>query len=220
MKLDYFQITDKGRVRENNEDSLAIVEDGSKGLLLVLADGLGGLARGEVASRLAVEEVETAFRALNEPPSGDWLERAFQKANQKIHSENQRSGEEMATTLTACHFWEDRLCIVHVGDCRVYRIRGGPMQCLTTDHAVDRTTLTRAIGIRRTLTADTRREPVEAGDLYLVCSDGLYSMLPEKKLSEMIREVSPEQSCRGLVRQANAAGGLDNISVQVVKIPD
>ena len=226
LKIQFAEGTDQGQVRANNEDSLAAilaldpVTEKDKGNLFIVADGLGGLASGEVASRSAVEGVSNAWQDLKRFQSPSWLKETFLQVNDAIFTENQKRGREdiMATTLTVCLFHGNHLNIGHVGDCRVYRVRGGKIHCLTVDHAIDRYTLTRTIGAEPKVEVDVYELVPEKGDIYVQCSDGLYSMVPDEKILETVRDQGPEVGCQKLIELANAAGGQDNITVQVIHL--
>ena len=122
----------------------------------------------------------------------------------------------MATTLTASFFYQDRLYIGHVGDCRTYRVRDRRIQSLTTDHAIGRHTLTRTIGAEPDVEVDVYEVTPRAGDLYVQCSDGLYGMVSDQEIMEVASQNPPQKSCDELIRLANHYGGADNITVQVI----
>ncbi|MBI4353232.1 MAG: serine/threonine-protein phosphatase [Candidatus Omnitrophica bacterium] len=223
-RIVYSQKTDVGRVRENNEDAMLVVkpegEPERKGILFVIADGLGGLPYGEVASRKSVLLMDRLYRANKAFSDAGWLRRAMEKANAEVYRLNQaRPGElPMATTLTASWFRGGELAIGHVGDCRVYRIRAGSLARLTRDHTTDRNTLTRTIGAEEKVEVDLVETPLEAHDTYVQCSDGLYSMVGEEELAETVSRYSPAESCERLTALANRYGGADNVTLQVVRM--
>lgn len=225
-QLTYAQITDCGKVRENNEDSMALcippdVKDQQiKGALFIVADGLGGLADGEIASRTAVDTLEKLWSDLTQFPGPAWLEEAFQAVNSTVYKVNQTREpyEIMATTLTASLFFKDKLYIGHVGDCRAYRIRDNKIHQLTQDHAIGRHTLTRTIGTDMPVQADVYETPLKKGDIYIQCSDGLYPLLKEKELQEIASQNLPKKGCQEFVKLANQYGGPDNITVQVIHV--
>ncbi len=223
MFLRHAEMTDIGLAREKNEDALwsepfepAAFQ--KKGALFVIADGLGGLPRGEVASRAAVEAVSGIFGSFKAKPPDDWLRAAFQKAHDTVEAMNRREEEgPMATTLTASWFWGDELRIAHVGDCRVYRVRGGEVRALTRDHSMSRHVLARTIGVGE-FNPDLYKEEVRAGDAYVQASDGLYPLFSPPELGEIALLASPQDACRRFVQTANARGGPDNITVQVIRV--
>lgn len=191
-----------------------------KGFLFAVADGLGGMERGEVASGMAVLELHYLFKAMIEFTGPSWLREAFVKVNQRIYGENKPLAvdEWMGTTLTASLFFKDQLTIGHVGDSRLYQIRRGAISRLTTDHSLDRYTLTRVVGTGPKVEADIYEIQAEPGDTYVQCSDGLYSMVSDEAISAAASSCSPEEGCRRLVELANGNGGADNITLQVIKV--
>ena len=181
--------TDTGRQRRANEDSVL-----AHAPLFVVADGMGGAQAGEVASRLAVDEFRRGLR------EGDGLESALaqrvREANARIHERSQRRAEQagMGTTLTAIHVGPERVSVAHVGDSRAYRLREGQLERLTEDHTLvdelirqgrlspeeasehpQRSVITRALGPEAVVDVDTASVEGQAGDVYLLCSDGLTS---------------------------------------------
>jgi protein phosphatase len=224
VKLHFAQKTERGLVRENNEDYFSAAgpfdgEPESKGSLFALADGLGGLAAGEVASREAVERLMGLFRGLGPEPFEDWLYESMQAVNGHIFRLNRaRADDPMATTLTACHFRNGSLRIGHVGDCRVYRLRGSRVDCLTKDHSDGRRGLMRVIGIESQVAVDINVYRADINDVYLLCTDGLYGEISEKDMAEALMLDDPEETCRQLIRLSLDRGGYDNATAQVVRI--
>jgi protein phosphatase len=240
---DFAAATDTGRVRSHNEDAVAIVP--SCGLAIV-ADGMGGYAAGEVASDIAVSVIRDVVeqRFLQGPVAADaaWevLVDAALEANEAILAAavDEPSLRGMGATLVAALFHEDRVAIAHAGDSRAYRLRDGVLMPLTKDHSVVqeridagelsveearhsriRNLVTRALGVDVELTVEAHEHPVEEGDLYLLCSDGLHDMLGEEEIGELlVPGVELEELCRGLIGAANEAGGADNVSVVVVRL--
>lgn len=238
-----FGLTDVGRCRETNQDEL-LVEPGLG--LFAVADGMGGHAAGEVASRLAIESLAQNMRsAAADAPTRDAdavardLERAFREGNRRICESVVERGEwrGMGTTLVAVVTVGNLAVIGHVGDSRAYRLRDGLLTRLTSDHSwvneqvklgllTDeeahrhpmRNIVTRALGNRPELQVDISREELRAGDVLLLCSDGLNSMLGDEEIRETLADFTsrPEGACSRLVERANARGGDDNITVVVV----
>ncbi|HTL69734.1 MAG TPA: protein phosphatase 2C domain-containing protein [Candidatus Eisenbacteria bacterium] len=216
------QLTDRGRVRENNEDAMASrvpagpAERARRGCFFAVADGLGGLSRGEVASRIAVETAAAAYD--REPVAGPWLREAALEANRAVFDANRPTpSDPMATTLTLGLLTPDLLRVAHVGDCRLYRLRGNSFAPLTTDHAESRHVLTRALGTAPAVEADYREWPVDPEDRYLLCSDGLYSAAGDDEMGERVAGLDAESACRELVDLANRRGGPDNITVIIFR---
>jgi protein phosphatase len=223
--ITYAELTDRGLVRRRNEDAhLACAPGGAafpsaRGVLFAVADGLGGLAHGEVASREAVKCAEELFLGGRLAPEA-FAGAALREANRRIWELNRPKPPEewMATTLTLALFAGDRLRTGHVGDCRLYRARGDAIVCLTRDHTLDRHTLTKALGIEADVEPDCGNWPAEKGDAFVLCSDGLYPLVSPAELREALAGGDLAQSARGLVRLANARGGPDNVTVQLIRI--
>jgi PPM family protein phosphatase len=230
-----YAATDTGRQRRANEDSLL-----ARSPLFVVADGMGGAQAGEVASRIAVDVFEEGLGDTTEPESG--LAARASAANARIHELSHSNAEHagMGTTLTAVYVAPEEVAIAHVGDSRAYRLRAGEMMRLTDDHslvdelirqgkitpeeAVDhpqRSVITRALGPEPSVEVDTRSYSARAGDVYLLCSDGLTTMLAEQRVAELMR-LHPRLRDAGeaLVAAANEAGGRDNITVVLFRLED
>lgn len=228
--------TDVGKKRKHNEDAIAMDHARS---LYVLADGMGGYAAGEVASQMCVDTILRAYATGSFggesipglPPRGDELVRAVQTANQEILAESRaneaRAG--MGTTVVAlCLVPErQRAYIAHVGDSRLYRLRRDELTQMTTDHTLGAQGVTgpaaqklsRAIGVFDEVEVDLNIDVPEPGDVYLICSDGLFKMLHELRIVELLAErKDPQSVANTLVAEANARGGKDNISVIVLRI--
>jgi PPM family protein phosphatase len=228
--------TDTGLVRSANQD-LAVVSP----TLFAVADGMGGHAGGEVASRMAVDTLSVAF---GRHPTGAGLSEAVTEANAAVwqHSLDNPEMRGMGTTLTALSLvnedGHDVLALVNVGDSRAYRFHEGHMTQITTDHSLaeemvrtgdlteaeaavhpHRHILTRALGAREDVTVDLWRiEPVR-GDRFLLCSDGLSNELDEEQIEEVLSSVSdPQKAADLLVQAARTHGGSDNITAVVVDV--
>ncbi|MGH2660649.1 MAG: Stp1/IreP family PP2C-type Ser/Thr phosphatase [Actinomycetota bacterium] len=232
MKVIAAAATDIGLVREGNEDSYLVDEP-----LFAVADGMGGHRGGEVASQLALETVEKLFRE----GEGDLAEQV-QEANRAVF---ERSVEDlqvagMGTTLTAALVEGDRIRLAHVGDSRAYLLRDGDLRRLTEDHTLvhrmvtegeiseteaeahpQRSVLTRALGVDMFVDVDDDVVQVRSGDRLLLCTDGLTGMVPEDRIKEMLQHVAdPAEAAERLVRSANEAGGVDNITVVILDFSD
>jgi serine/threonine protein phosphatase PrpC len=232
-------LTDRGRVRKRNEDAYLVAP---RARLLAVADGMGGHAAGDVASRLAIQTLEAAFaRApsprIRAPALARRLLGAFDAANESIlqHARLHRETSGMGTTLTALMPLQSsaQAVIAHVGDSRAYRVRDGELVQLTRDHTwvqqqVDAgmlapaearrhrlaSVLSRVLGTESVGPADTFVIDVLPGDRYLLCSDGLTNMIEDADLRAMlIREQPLELHARDLVEAANLRGGHDNVTV-------
>jgi len=226
--------TDPGRKRRRNEDSFVIDPP-----LFAVADGMGGAQAGEVASRLAA----AAFREFHDADDLDPEKRLaaiIKEANRRIYEraadDAQVSG--MGTTITAALVAADALVIGHVGDSRAYRLRGGEFEQLTDDHSLvadlvrsgritpeeadthpQRSVITRALGTDPEVDVDTFAVQAESDDLFLICSDGLTTMVDDAEIRDLVTRASDlEQAGKGLVKAANKAGGEDNITVVLFRV--
>ena len=233
-----------GQVRQVNQDSLFVGTG-----LFVVADGMGGHAGGEVASRLAVETMEAELETGGEtqPPRRVLdLVTAVQAANDRVwaQSEHDQNLAGMGTTVVAIGIVEEggevRIAIVNVGDSRAYRLSGGDLDQISDDHSLvgelyregrltadearahpQKNIVTRAVGIDRYVDVDEFQVLPRTGDRYLLCSDGLTDEVTEDDIAHVLRTVEePEAAAEDLVRRANEAGGRDNITLIVVDVVD
>ncbi|MBN1884524.1 MAG: serine/threonine-protein phosphatase [Candidatus Krumholzibacteriota bacterium] len=248
--------TDRGRERERNEDYFGVFEpetaelERRRGILVVVADGMGGHLSGGRASRTAVEALgdeyfrddgdagEKRKKDEEEPSPADRLADAFAAANRAVFDEVGGGRNSVAgTTCTAAILFPDRIVVAHAGDSRAYLLRGGAIEQLTDDHSEvgemlrkgligddeamkhpRRNVITKAVGLRGSVAADVSAPlPVELGDVLLVCSDGLTSMIGADEIAAALAAGSVRGACAGLVEAANAAGGEDNITVVVAR---
>jgi PPM family protein phosphatase len=229
--------TDTGLQRRANEDSLL-----ARAPLFVVADGMGGAQAGEVASKIAVESFQAGLAHDASPEEG--LVAHALAANARIHELSRRHAEQagMGTTLTAVYVGEDEVAIAHVGDSRAYCLRDEELLRLTDDHSLvdeliregrltpeeaeehpQRSIITRALGPEETVEVDTRSFRARPGDLYLLCSDGLTSMVGEARLAELLRgnaHTRLRDVGEALIAEANRAGGRDNITVILVRLEE
>jgi PPM family protein phosphatase len=228
--------TDVGRQRNANEDSYF-----ARSPVFVVADGMGGAQAGEVASQTATEVFDDGLGA-GAPEAA--LERVVQEANQRIHrlAESDPSTAGMGTTLTAAVLKpeEQEVAIAHVGDSRAYRLRSGKLEQLTTDHSLveelrrkgqltdeqasdhpQRSIITRALGPEEVVEVDKRTVPARPGDVFLLCSDGLTTMVAEERIARILAgATSLDAGVRALVDEANRAGGRDNITAIAFRVDD
>jgi serine/threonine protein phosphatase PrpC len=245
MDLTYAQKSVTGPVREKNEDSIGFWQPEtpelvrSVGIAAVIADGVGGTGRGEVASQIAVETAVNAFKTTTaETEPADLLRKIFNEANKLVYDASHHHEEgRMATTLTVSIFRNDEVCIGHVGDSRVYLIRNGTLRRLTTDHSYValqvklglvkerdamtspmRSMITRSIGQDLICAYDVFEETLAKGDVLVQCTDGLYSVVMDDEICEVAGHFPPEEACAELIAQAEKRGAEDNISVQVFRI--
>ncbi|WP_437971000.1 PP2C family serine/threonine-protein phosphatase [Sorangium sp. So ce260] len=234
--------TDPGQKRKKNEDCYLCLDEH---YLFAVADGMGGHAGGDVASRLAVDTIARAFKDQSfvdsdadspypdVPRRGSELAVAIQRANQAIYerAHAERSLTGMGTTLVSARFSpnKQRLYIGHVGDSRCYRLRDNELTQLTTDHTMGAAGITgpmanhlsRAIGISPAVKVDLIIARPHPGDVYLLCSDGLSKMTTHEAIRDiLLAEPDPEKASQALIEKANAGGGRDNITVILVRVTD
>jgi PPM family protein phosphatase len=229
-----FHATHTGRQRRANEDSLF-----ARAPLFAVADGMGGAQAGEIASRIAVD---TLGAGVGDGAPEEQLAELIRRANDRIHdlsqSDERRAG--MGTTVTAVLIGEEEVTIAHVGDSRAYLLRDGSMSRLTRDHSLveellaqgrltpeeasqhpQRSVITRAVGPEATVEVDTQTARVRAGDVLLLCSDGLTSMVGEDQVERTVAGASSlEAAGRALIDAANEAGGRDNITVVLLRLEE
>jgi serine/threonine protein phosphatase PrpC len=246
--MEVASLTDVGRQRSNNEDSFLYWEPDSdddfrrQGRLAIVADGMGGYEGGQEASRLAVETVQNIYSssASNDPQAV--LIEAFAAAHLTIqnHAAEHPELHGMGTTCTALSLIGRQLCFAHVGDSRLYLVRSGMISRLTRDHSYvgrlvesgivreedaeshpQRHILTAALGSGRELTPDVPQHSLALGlgDSLILCSDGLWGVVPEPDLARLVQKNAPAEACRALVNIALERGGPDNITVLVLRVP-
>lgn len=245
LKAAFHGLTDVGLMREHNEDS--ILWDTDLGMAL-LADGMGGHNAGEVASAMAVEQVRAALREAflardceDKADCSEVVRQAIHTANQRIWDASQENAEcaGMGTTLVLALLHDGDMVTAHVGDSRIYRLRDGVLEQITSDHSlvqelvdngylsqeeaklsVSRNLITRALGIGAEVEVEVSQEPAQPGDLYLLCSDGLSDMVTDSEMGAILQEPDPDldETARRLVDLANRKGGNDNISVILMTV--
>jgi protein phosphatase len=237
VATDYFSHSDTGRQRRANEDAYM-----ARSPVFVVADGMGGAQAGEVASRIAVEAFERGFDDNGGASPEQLLADRVREANARIHemSQTEQDRAGMGTTITAAHVGEHEIAIAHVGDSRAYRMRDGTLERLTEDHSLveemrrrgqltaqeadehpQRSIITRALGPDPEVTVDTHSWRGLAGDIYLLCSDGLTSMLPEPQVGAILRGAATlTDAGHALIDAANRAGGRDNITVVLFRLEE
>jgi serine/threonine protein phosphatase PrpC len=248
LDLEFSELSDPGRARLRNEDYLGHVIPGSPGQtrshgwLFTLADGVGGQRQGEVASRAAVEEVVAGFRRAKEGAlHRDVVTQIVQAANARVcESEalSGRSGAGMASTIVVCALRFNRATVAHVGDSRCYLIRSGDAKPITRDHTIaadharlgvlsadeavyasTRHVLSRSLGTNLFVNVEINEVQVLAGDVLLLCSDGLHGAVSAAEMAEATRRHRDlAAAAKELVDRANEQDGSDNVSVQLIRI--
>jgi protein phosphatase len=232
LRLDVGAATDVGRVRDHNEDDYLVDHDVG---LIAVADGMGGHRGGEVASAAALEALRIAFVA------GASIDEAVGVANDAVHEQSVADPNlrGMGTTLTAGSFDDEgHLVLGHVGDSRAYLARDGELERVTTDHSLveeliqageltpeeaerdpRRSMITRALGLEPGVIVDVIEIALRGGDRLLLCSDGLTTMVGEEEIATLLAdEPDAATAAARLVDAANAAGGVDNITVVVIDV--
>jgi serine/threonine protein phosphatase PrpC len=230
----------------NNEDSHgefvpetpAEIEE--RGVVFVVADGMGGHRGGEIASRIAVRTILAFYTADSSGDRSEALARSFHEANQTIIQEAVSDSTlfGMGTTCTALALHAGRAYVAHVGDSRCYLLRKGKMQQVTNDHSIvgemvrsgiisdedarthpKRNVITRSLGAQPDVATETPASiELQPGDTFLLCSDGLTTYLSDIDLSVVLATHAPEEACKKMIKMANEQGGRDNITVQVVAV--
>jgi protein phosphatase len=249
--LEIASCTDPGIVRSHNEDSIAA--DAAKGLV-VLADGMGGYNAGEVASGMATTVIATEIQNLVEefqphrtdPQTGRayadrLLREQIAKANTSIFqaAQSQPQYAGMGTTLVAAMFYDNKVTVAHIGDSRLYRLRGEDFVQVTRDHSLlqeqidsgmitpeqakfsqNKNLVTRALGIDATVEPEIHEYETKVGDIYLLCSDGLNDMVSDEDMGMTLQTLAAnlKLAAQQLVQMANDNGGRDNVSVILVRI--
>ena len=232
--------TSVGRIRPLNEDSYFVSEPDQSGTVLaIVADGMGGHNAGEVASGKAVGIVQKDVLGKCGKNAKDVLVKAVNDANREIYemSVNARNLSGMGTTRTACVAEEHNVTAVQVGDSRLYLIRGEKITQITKDHSLvemllengkitkeearrhpQKNIITRAVGTDKTVEADIYEFRAEAGDIILLCSDGLVNMVEDEEILSVINlSETLNDAANKLVAEAETAGGTDNITVILIR---
>lgn len=239
MTVESYGISDMGLVRKNNEDAFLILEDQQ---CFILADGMGGHNAGEIASHEAVHFLSDCMKTISKKDSSTQIAahllQYIKKTNEHVHVLSVRNPhwQGMGTTLCLALIHKDKLIYAHVGDSRIYRIRNGSISRLTQDHSLKdelmakgeldesltylyKNVITRAIGTHANVVPDIKTAPYEAGDIYILCSDGLTDSLTDEEIASIIlSSPSIKGAAEELVAEANLCGGNDNITIVLFKI--
>jgi len=253
QSLQSASLTDPGRVRDHNEDCIeARPEIG----LYVLADGMGGYNAGEVASGMATSLIADGLMEAWRPAEVDRMRREDAKAlserliqeqvaraNNAIFTTSQNNPEcaGMGTTLVVCHFYDDFVTVAHIGDSRLYRLRGDTIEQVTRDHSLlqeqldsglitpeeaklsqNKNLVTRALGIDPSVETEVHTYDAEPDDVYLLCSDGLSDMVEDEeiRMTLVTLKSNPALTVQQLVQAANDNGGRDNISAMLIRVAE
>ncbi|MDB4998353.1 MAG: serine/threonine phosphatase PrpC [Myxococcaceae bacterium] len=250
LRIEVAGETNVGMKRNHNEDNFSILEESG---LYIVADGMGGHASGEVASKMAVDSLKEFFAATADDPERTWpykMDRSkgyeenrfitgIKLANLRIYESAQRDARQrgMGTTLVTMFAVEDGVYCAHVGDSRAYRIRDAKIEQLTEDHSLlndyikmkrltpeeianfpHKNVIVRALGMKDTVKVDTHFESPKAGDVYLLCSDGLSGPVTDEEALDIVTTAPDLRSAASrLIERANANGGPDNITVVLAR---
>jgi protein phosphatase len=249
LDVEFAHLSDDGKLRDHNEDYVGQYvpaspeKAGSHGYLFALADGVGGQARGEVASRAAVTSLVAGFENAPEgEPLAQLLTRLVREANQHVYETGRAAapgGVNMATTLVALALRHDRAVVAHAGDSRCYHVRQRDVALLTRDHtwvndqlklglisakdaaaSEKRHILSRSLGTDLFLNVDTSEHQVLAGDVFVLCCDGLHGSVQASEIAAVAGGAARDlhSAARILVALANERDGSDNISVQIIRV--
>ena len=246
QKVEYAALSDIGFRRRNNQDSYAVQispdrdEWTRRGHLFLVADGMGGHAVGELASKIAADTIPHTYQKAHDQPPPEALKAAVVAANAAINArgEMNRDFTRMGTTCTTLVLYPKGAVIAHVGDSRAYRIRADRIEQLTFDHSLQwellrqgkmspeeifrrepRNVITRSLGPQPTVQVDLEGPyATRPNDVYLLCSDGLSALVKDEEIGIACRELAPAEACRLLVDLANLRGGPDNITVLIVRV--
>jgi len=248
LEVQFGQASDFGKVRTNNEDAMGSFIPASRkqarshGYLFAVADGVGGMDLGEVASATAVSVVAKEFaKAQAGAMLTSLLPRLIQQANAAVHDctlAPEYRGKRMATTLVTCALRYDQAAVSHVGDSRCYLVRGGIARQITQDHTMvneqrkmglitasevatseSRHVLIRSLGPEMFVAPDTTAIALQAGDVLVLCTDGLHDEMPEATIAEIVsQKKNIEEIARELVTRAVEIDGNDNATAQVIRV--
>lgn len=252
-RVTYAALTDVGMRRKNNQDSLNALmdsqpshgdpdstsDDGSRGHFFMVADGMGAHAAGELASKLAVDNIPHSYRKFHELPPHEALRQAIHAGNDLIYAKGQSSPDlnGMGTTCSCLVLLPGFAIVGHIGDSRVYRLRGGLLEQLTFDHSlvwemavaskttaeevpscIPKNVITRSLGPHPTVDVDLEGPfPIQPGDRFLLCSDGLSGVVEDPLIGSVLGTMPPHDAAQTLIDLANLRGGPDNISIVIAE---
>lgn len=241
VALSVGKVTHIGQVRSRNEDAMGLRQatKDDEFSLFVVADGMGGHSAGHVASQMAVEATINGFFTASEGDACERLRQAIETANRRIWDAGQANAEyfRMGTTIVSVAVMGNQADIANVGDSRLYLVRGGKIQQVTRDHSwvalqveigeltaeeaaqsLNRSVLLRCLGEKSDVLVDMVRIRLRVGDILVLCSDGLHGLVTAGEICQAVLRVDPQKAGDELVGLANARGGTDNITVQVVRV--
>ncbi len=231
MKI--WQATHVGKVRKNNEDALRVLDESA----FIVADGMGGAAAGEVASSMLVDIAANFLDAVPKPWREEILTKAIKKSNAAIirAAAQNENYSGMGTTATILHIYDGRGYFAHIGDSRLYRLKNNQLEQLTEDHSYVedlvrrgeltpeearvhplKNLLTQVVGVIEDIDVDTASFSIDAGDIFLLCTDGLTNMLEDSEIAQILQ--AGDNPADKLISAALDNGGLDNVSAIVVEL--
>lgn len=240
--MEYFYLTDPGKVRDHNEDSVIITENYEKEVLLAVADGMGGHRAGEIASSIAITHIASRFKEMsrigNKDDAINWIKDTVSEANMKIYKYTEEHPESvgMGTTLVVAILTNEFLLFGNIGDSSGFVVKQGKIHKITNDHTLvnllvksgeltedeaehhpRKNVLMKALGATNTVEMDVFVVEREV-DAILLCSDGLTNMLDKEQIEHVIDEdLTPEEKVRKLIHKSNNRGGNDNISIAYLR---
>ncbi len=246
QRIEYAVLSDMGMRRLNNQDSAAASIDGNgggmPGDLFIVADGMGAHAAGELASKLATDNVPHLYRKTKDRTPHAALRHAVQRTNTVIHAKGESSPDfhGMGTTCTCLVLLGGAALVAHVGDSRVYRLRDGKLEQLTFDHSlvwemaaaqkvsadkvpacIPKNVITRSLGPHEVVQVDLEGpHALRQGDTFVLCSDGLTGVIEDELLGDLVGAMPPKEAAQTLIDVANLRGGPDNISVVIARVQD
>jgi protein phosphatase len=245
--LAHIALTDVGMRRANNQDSYTVVlasdpeEWRARGHFFMVADGMGAHAAGELASKIAVDGVPHLYRKYQDMSPPEAMQKAIIETNSEVYRRGQANSDfrAMGTTASALALLPQGALIGHIGDSRVYCVRGTKLRQLTRDHslvwelrdsgqldgdaelanAVPKNVITRSLGPNAHVQVDIEGPyRVEVGDTFLLCSDGLMARVTDEEIAAILRHLAPDEAARLLIDLANLRGGPDNITIIVAQV--
>jgi len=246
--VDLANLSDTGNVRSENEDYYCYLEPAAdeefnrKGRLIAIADGMGGHAGGKIASTLALDAIRAVFENGSGGGPSEILVSGFAHAQRSIlsHVESHPEFDGMGTTCTAAILHRGNLFYGHIGDSRLYLLHDGKFAIVTEDHSLvnqlvqsgalapdqaashqQKNVLTRALGMKSSeVAADFSNQPIplSPGDALVLATDGLHGVVSTEEIGALVAAQSPYDACRALVATAKERGGLDNITVQILRL--
>ncbi len=243
MIMDITYLTDIGKKRTSNQDYVAVFRNQADVSFAIVADGMGGHLGGDVASEMAVSQIGHDFQKTaltGEQPLSDWLQTELTDENSRIIQASSKFADlsGMGTTFVALMVWGQHYLITNIGDSRGYLYRDRQLTQITEDHSLvnelvkygkispeeakhhpQKNVITRTLGVSKDVQPDFKTGQWQAGDLFILCSDGLTNMVSDERMAELLgAEVPLKERAQRLIVQANSNGGTDNITVLIAQL--